>query len=195
MRVIAGKYRSRVLTAPDGLGTRPTSDRLRETMFNILAARMELDGCRFADLYAGTGAVGIEAISRGAGHTWFGENGAPALLCLRKNLLALKVSGAEYTVEEKGVGALLGRFEKLGLGMDVVFVDPPYDAKDEYAATLTGLGRPGRMNAGGMVVVEFGTKAKFELAERYGGLERTRVYKQGESSLAFYGLGGKAEPV
>src|SRR5580692_2606030 len=71
MRVIAGTYRSRLLVAPKGTGTRPTSDRLRETLFNILAARVP--GCRFADLYAGTGAVGIEAISRGAAQTWFAE--------------------------------------------------------------------------------------------------------------------------
>src|SRR4029077_15434445 len=80
MRVIAGTYRSRQLSAPRGMKTRPTSDRLRETLFNILAPRLE--GCRFVDLYAGTGAVGIEAISRGAEHVWFAENAEPALAAL-----------------------------------------------------------------------------------------------------------------
>ena len=76
MRVIAGTYRSRQLVAPKGTGTRPTSDRLRETLFNILSPR--IPGCRFADLYAGTGAVGIEAISRGAAQVWFAEKAEPA---------------------------------------------------------------------------------------------------------------------
>ncbi len=82
MRVIAGTFRSRQLSAPRGTQTRPTSDRLRETLFNILAPRLE--GCRFVDLYAGTGAVGIEALSRGAAHVWFAENAEPALAALRQ---------------------------------------------------------------------------------------------------------------
>ena len=95
MRVIAGTYRSRQLIAPRGIQTRPTSDRLRETLFNILAPR--LDGCRFVDLYAGTGAVGIEALSRGASHVWFAENAEPALASLRQNLAALKIRPRLYT--------------------------------------------------------------------------------------------------
>src|SRR5487761_781431 len=106
MRVIAGMYRSRQLIAPRGLETRPTSDRLRETLFNILASR--LDGCRFVDLYAGTGAVGIEALSRGAAHVWFAENAEPALASLRANLAALKIARG-FTLEPRGVGAMLQR--------------------------------------------------------------------------------------
>src|SRR6478672_9648598 len=106
MRVIAGKYRSRSLTAPRGDKTRPTSDRLRETLFNILAPRME--GCQFADLYAGTGAVGIEALSRGAAHVWFTEKADPALSAIRTNLRELKICGG-FTIEDRGTGALLER--------------------------------------------------------------------------------------
>ena len=102
MRVIAGTFRSRQLVAPRGMQTRPTSDRLRETLFNILAPR--IDGCRFVDLYAGTGAVGIEALSRGAAHVWFAENAEPALASLRQNLAALKISQG-FTLEDRGVGA------------------------------------------------------------------------------------------
>ena len=90
MRVIAGTYRSRQLTAPRGTETRPTSDRLRETLFNIIALR--IPNCRFADLYAGTGAVGIEAISRGAAHVWFTEKSEPALAAIRANLKTLKIT-------------------------------------------------------------------------------------------------------
>ena len=106
MRVIAGTYRSRSLLAPRGAATRPTSDRLRETLFNILAPRVE--GCRFADLYAGTGAVGIEALSRGAAHVWFAERAAPALAAIRANLKALQITQG-LALEERGAGALLER--------------------------------------------------------------------------------------
>src|SRR5580692_3724643 len=101
MRVIGGTHRSRILLAPRGTDTRPTSDRLRETLFNILAPR--IPDCRFADLYAGTGAVGIEAISRGAAHVWFAEKAEPALAAIRANLKALKI-GRCYTIEEKSTG-------------------------------------------------------------------------------------------
>ena len=104
MRVIAGTYRSRPLTAPRGMATRPTSDRLRETLFNVLAPRIE--GARFADLYAGTGAVGIEALSRGAAHVTFVENSAAAIAALRANLSALKIHSA-FQLEQRSVPAAL----------------------------------------------------------------------------------------
>src|SRR5260370_18595573 len=103
-RVIAGTFPPRPLSAPRGMQTRPTSDRLRETLFNNLAPR--LDGCRFVELYAGTGAVGIEALSRGAEHVWFAENAEPALAALRQNLSALKINRG-FTLEDRGVGAML----------------------------------------------------------------------------------------
>src|ERR1700728_579922 len=106
MRVIAGTYRSRQLTAPRGMETRPTSDRLRETLFDILAPR--IPGCRFADLYARTGAVGIEAISRGAKQVWFAEKAAPALAPIRANLKTLKIASG-CAIDERGTGALLER--------------------------------------------------------------------------------------
>src|SRR6202022_4447997 len=137
MRVIAGTYRSRLLEAPRGTATRPTSDRLRETLFNILAPR--LDGCRFVDLYAGTGAVGIEALSRGAEHVWFAENAEAALAALRQNLSALKVNRG-FTLEDRGVGAMLQRLGKLSQPIDIVFLDPPYEAEEEYTGTLNFFG-------------------------------------------------------
>jgi 16S rRNA (guanine966-N2)-methyltransferase len=184
MRVIAGTYRSRPLAAPRGLDTRPTSDRLRETLFNILSPR--LDGCRFVDLYAGTGAVGIEALSRGAAHVWFAENAEPALASLRGNLAALKISSG-YTVESRGVGAVLQKLAKLTQQIDLVFLDPPYEAEAEYAGTLSFLGSArGRemLAPDALVIVEHTKKAK--LAGRYGGLEHTRLVKQGDATLSFF---------
>jgi len=184
MRVIAGTYRSRQLAAPRGLQTRPTSDRLRETLFNILAPRTV--GCHFVDLYAGTGAVGIEAISRGAEHVWFAENAEPALASLRQNLATLKISRG-FTLEDRGVGAMLQRLSKLTQPIDVVYLDPPYEAEDEYSGTLNFFGSVrGRtiLSADALVIAEHSSKAK--LAERYGVLEHTRLLKQGDAALSFF---------
>ncbi|MEO8737520.1 MAG: 16S rRNA (guanine(966)-N(2))-methyltransferase RsmD [Edaphobacter sp.] len=184
MRVIAGTYRSRQLIAPRGLETRPTSDRLRETLFNILSSR--LDGCRFVDLYSGTGAVGIEALSRGAAQVWFAENADPALASLRGNLSALKISHG-FTLEPRGVGAVLQRLGKLAQKIDIVYLDPPYEAEAEYAGTLNFLGSiRGReiLAPDALVIAEHSSKAK--LATRYGALEHTRLLKQGDAALSFF---------
>lgn len=184
MRVIAGTYRSRPLAAPRGLDTRPTSDRLRETLFNILSLRLE--GCRFVDLYAGTGAVGIEAISRGAAHVWFAENADSALASLRANLAALKITSG-YTVESRGVGAVLQKLGKLTQQIDLIFLDPPYEAEAEYAGTLSFLGSArGRemLAPDALVIVEHNKKMK--LAARYGALKHTRLVKQGDATLSFF---------
>jgi 16S rRNA (guanine(966)-N(2))-methyltransferase RsmD len=201
MRVIAGSFRSRQLIAPRGTGTRPTSDRLRETLFNILAPRVA--GCRFADLYAGTGAVGIEAISRGAEQVWFAEKAVPALAAIRANLKVLKIARG-FAIEERGTGALLERLakaaEKAGLVaaesvegartsnlFDLVYIDPPWEAEAEYANTLHLLGSArGRLMLapGALVVAEHSSKAM--LAERYGELAQTRTLKQGDAALSFY---------
>ena len=184
MRVIAGTFRSRQLLAPRGTATRPTSDRLRETLFNILAPR--ISGCRFVDLYAGTGAVGIEAISRGAAHVWFAENSEPAIASLRANLAALKIAHG-YTLEDRGTGALLQRLAKLTTPLDVVFLDPPYEAEAEYEGTLSFFGSVrGRqlLSSEALVVAEHNSKA--QLAQRYGALHHTRLLKQGDASLSFY---------
>jgi 16S rRNA (guanine966-N2)-methyltransferase len=186
MRVIAGTFRSRQLSAPRGMQTRPTSDRLRETLFNILAPR--LGGCRFVDLYAGTGAVGIEAISRGADHVWFAENAEPAVAALRQNLSALKISHG-FTLEDRGVGAMLQRLGKLPQPVDLVFLDPPYEAEGEYEGTLNFFGSVrGRtvLAPRGLLIAEHSSKGK--LAARYGALEHTRLVKQGDAALSFFGF-------
>jgi 16S rRNA (guanine(966)-N(2))-methyltransferase RsmD len=204
MRVIAGSFRSRQLIAPRGTGTRPTSDRLRETLFNILAPRVA--GCRFADLYAGTGAVGIEAISRGAEHVWFAEKADSALAAIRGNLKVLKIARG-FTVEARGVGALLERLAKVvqkassaatesaegaraGDLLDLVYLDPPWKAEAEYANTLHLLGSArGRLMLapGALIVAEHNCKT--QLADRYGELVQTRTLKQGDAALSFYAVG------
>src|ERR1700690_760826 len=132
MRVIGGEFRSRRLVSPPGLDTRPTPDRLREALFNILAPRIE--GAIFADLYAGTGAVGIEALSRGAARAIFVERKHAAVRLIHENLQSLGIE-ARAKVHEGRVTSILPRFEA-----DIVFLDPPYPLENEYAAVLALLG-------------------------------------------------------
>jgi 16S rRNA (guanine966-N2)-methyltransferase len=183
MRVIAGVFRSRPLEAPRGTATRPTSDRLRETLFNVLAPR--IPGARFADLYAGSGAVGIEAISRGAEHVWFAESSPAATTAIRGNLAKLKIGGG-YSVEDRSVAHLLRSLIKAQRLLDIVFLDPPYEAAEEYSGTLSLLAREHAavLAPGAVVVVEHQKKAP--LAEKYGALEQTRVLKQRDVVLSFY---------
>lgn len=184
MRVIAGAYRSRILTAPPGTATRPTSDRLRETLFNILGPR--ISGSRFADLYAGTGAVGIEALSRGAAHTFFSEKAPAALKSLKTNLANLGIASS-YTLEDRGTTQLLARLLKLE-PLDLIFLDPPYDDDEAYTQTLGFLGSPAHASLlapDALVLAEHATKG-FQPLPTYGQLTRTRVYKQGDTTVSFY---------
>jgi 16S rRNA (guanine966-N2)-methyltransferase len=185
MRIIAGSLRSRTLQAPPGLATRPTSDRLRETLFNVLAPRIE--GAELLDLYAGSGAVGIEAISRGAARVVFVERAAPALKVLRANLARLEIKEG-YEVQAGSVSAFLGRG---GGGFDVVFLDPPYDAEAEYAVTLGLLGGAAweLLRRGAAVIAEHRRKEK--LNESYGALKRMRLLEQGDAALSFYSIDTK----
>ena len=182
MRIIAGSYRSRPLTAPAGLATRPTSDRLRETLFNVLAPRIA--GARSLDLYAGSGAVGLEALSRGAAHVDFVERADPALRVLRANLARLGIT-AGFRIHSASVAAALLKL-KSGPAFDLVFLDPPWDAAKEYEATLSLLGSAtsGLLAPGAQVIAEYGKKER--LADRYGALSRTRLLNQGDAALSFY---------
>ncbi|MGA8090019.1 MAG: 16S rRNA (guanine(966)-N(2))-methyltransferase RsmD [Terracidiphilus sp.] len=185
MRVIAGTLRRRMLEAPAGLGTRPTSDRLRETLFNVLAPRME--GARFLDLYAGSGAVGIEAASRGAANVVLVERAEPALKVLGANLEKLGLRGG-VRVEAVSAGAFLRRVRPEGslLRFDVVFLDPPYEAAEEYATAMGLLGGAAVSLLGEDAVVIAEHRRKQKLEDGYGTLRRVRVLEQGDAALSFY---------
>jgi 16S rRNA (guanine(966)-N(2))-methyltransferase RsmD len=196
MRIIAGQFRSRTLQAPAGLGTRPTSDRLREALFNVLAPRIQ--GAAFLDLYAGSGAVGIEALSRGAATAVFVERAPAALAALRANLASLGIAEG-FRIHSGSAGGWLRKAEtRPGAGtqpgpsqaFDLVFLDPPYEAAEEYAAALGLLGGAASMllNPGALVIAEHRGKggSQERLEERYGALERTRLLVQGDAALSFY---------
>jgi 16S rRNA (guanine(966)-N(2))-methyltransferase RsmD len=185
MRVIAGKYRSRVLKSLKGPALRPTSDRLRETLFDVLGRSVE--GSRFLDIFAGTGAVGIEALSRGAAHVVFIENHPPAAKLIRENLASLGIgSSAEVICGDalKSLEKMVSRFASSFPIFDFVFLDPPYASEAEYSDVLAFLGASRMLSANALVVAEH--RRKFELPEIAGALRHCRVLRQGDAALSFY---------
>ena len=180
MRVIAGKYKRRILAAPKGQTTRPVPDRLKESVFNILTPW--LGEARVLDLCAGTGAMGIEALSRGASWATFVDSWDGAIKVLKQNLKNLGVDEG-YDVMARDALTALNRLSQAGETFDFIFFDPPY-ASNLYQATLEELGRNALVTSGGQVLVMH--HAKNALAEGYGRLRRGRQLQQGENILSFY---------
>ena len=176
MRVIGGEFRSRVLKSVPGLDTRPTPDRLREALFNVLAPRIA--GAVFADLYAGTGAVGIEALSRGASRAIFVEYSRAAVNVIRENLRSL---GLEARAQVRQ-GRVLAMIEKIEA--DILFLDPPYALEKEYAQALELLGSRASGLVGALVIAQHDRRSNLE--KSYGALHRTRELKHGDNVLSFY---------
>lgn len=187
MRVIGGTYRGRVLRAPSGPAIRPTSDRLRETLFNILGPRIE--GSRFLDLCAGSGAVGIEAISRGAADAVFIELSRRACAAIEANLTQLGIR-SEATIVNRGAIAALERLAGDSRLFDLVFFDPPYAAQ-VYDQVVDQLGSGELLSPGAIVVVEH--RARNPMKPRYGKLQKFRELKQGETALSMYDLAASVE--
>ena len=185
MRVIAGTYRSRILKSLKGRALRPTSDRLRETLFNVLGP--DVAGSRFLDLFAGTGAIGIEALSRGAVEVVFIENHAPAAALIRRNLESIGVrKGATVLAADVVRGLEKLASEKRGetCCFDFIFLDPPYDSANDYARVLESLGSGNLLSPSGLVIAEH--RRNFDLPDGMGALQCYRVLKQGDAALSFY---------
>lgn len=172
MRVIAGEFRSRKLLSLPGMDVRPTPDRLRETLFNILQG--EIEDAVFVDAYAGTGSVGIEALSRGARHVIFLEKDREAVEVIKQNLAALRIGSRARVL--RGLASTL----LTSLDADMVFADPPYPKEREYQAVLDALEeKPPKL-----LVLQHA--ARFHPAASAGDLNAVRALKQGENALTFY---------
>ena len=181
MRVIAGKYKSRRLAAPSGMQTRPTSDRLRETLFNVVAPG--IDDSVWLDLFAGSGAVGIEALSRGARSVYFVDSAVAAARAIRKNLHTLEIDeGIE--VIERDASTALRMLDSQAVICDFIFLDPPYRKMGDYEQVLGFLSQSRLLSLGGQVIAEH--DKHFDPGNEFGSLRRHRSLRQGDAVLSFY---------
>ena len=184
MRIIAGKFRSRPLKSLKGMALRPTSDKLRETLFNVLGT-MVTDSC-FLDLFAGTGAVGIEALSRGAREAIFVEKHAPATALIKKNLESLEIRKGARVFTSDALQALKRLVEETAASarVNILFLDPPYAEKEQYVSVLAFLGSANLLAENAVVIAEH--QRSLDLPETFGKLERVRVLRQGDAALSFF---------
>ena len=176
MRIITGQWKGRRLQAPAGQATRPTSDRLRETLFNVLA---DVEGARVLDGFAGTGAIGLEALSRGAAQATFIERDPRVITVLNRNISACDAANACVIIRDDFVRA--ARRADFHAAFDLVVVDPPYDVAD--VATIADAAA-GALAPGGQLVFEHSRRRDSPAAAE--NAARTRVLVAGDSALSFY---------
>ena len=182
MRVIAGIYKGRRLKTLEGLSVRPTSDRMRETIFNILTPRIE--GARFADVCAGSGAIGIEALSRGAGHVTFIESSLKAARVISDNLRACGIRRDYRMINRDAIRALKNLASEKAQ-FDVIYFDPPYNS-DIYTPVMWVIARHDLLAENGIVIVEHHRQSP--LQANYDQLRPYRQLEQGETHLTFFGI-------
>lgn len=185
MRVIAGEYRRRILRSLAGIETRPTADRLRETLFNVLCSGdpAGLADSTWLDLYAGTGAVGIEALSRDARMVHFVESSNAAAEVIAANLKSLGIVHG-FQIMKVDARKALRQLEAAQSILDFIFLDPPYSMQDEYAKTLTALAESKLLHERSIVIAEH--EKKFDPGEKFGKLLRYRKLVQRDAALSFY---------
>ena len=180
MRIIGGEYRSRIINMPKGADIRPTQDRVRESVFNILA---DVHDKRVLDLFAGSGAYGIEALSRGAGHATFVENNSRCLAIITSNMESLEMPEARYDVMRSSVTSALERFAKDGEKFDIIFVDPPYH-KDMAKKCLIYIDYSDILSLTGLVVIEHFKSDSLET--ELDSLIPQKEYKYGDTVISVY---------
>jgi 16S rRNA (guanine(966)-N(2))-methyltransferase RsmD len=184
MRIISGQNRGQRIQTLKGAQLRPTSDQMRETLFDVLGPGVR--DSVFLDAYAGSGAVGLEALSRGAKEVVFVEYHRAASDLIRRNLAALKMEDGFYLMNTKVLSAI-ERLDEEGSRFDFIFLDPPYSEAREYHQVLRQLGRSRLLTPTSLVIAEH--SRYFFLEEHYNRLARIRTIRHGDAQLTFYRLG------
>ncbi len=181
MRIVSGSYRGRRLKTLSGGALRPTSDQVRETIFDVIGERIR--GASFLDLYAGSGAVGLEALSRDADRVVFVEHHRPAAEVIRQNLAALEIRSG-FRVIVSTTETAIGRLASEGEKFDFIFLDPPYAEIGEYHFTLRACSRSGILAPAAYLLAEHSRHCRLE--DQYGLLIRSRLLRHGDSQLSIY---------
>jgi 16S rRNA (guanine(966)-N(2))-methyltransferase RsmD len=190
MRIVGGEWGGRRLVAPKGRGTRPTLEMVREAIFDVLGTRV--NGARVLDLFAGSGAMGFEALSRGARHVTWCDQEARAGEAIRENVNRLGLPPVRYAIIQAEALVALRRLARKGIAFDLVFVDPPYEA-GIYDETLLEISLRDLMVPGGLVVVEHAKR--IEVSPVFGRLVRQRERRYGESCVSYYRSEGSRKAV
>ena len=182
MRIIAGEARGRPIEAPSGLLTRPTLDRVRENMFNMI--QYEVPGSSVLDLFAGSGSMGLEAMSREAGYTVFVEQAKPVVRIIEENIRGTGLKDLPHAVLAQNVLAAIPALKQKGETFDIIYVDPPFTVDELFEETMEALQDGALVAEAGEVVIR--TRTGRPLAERFGVLEKVRLKTYGESQVHFY---------
>lgn len=174
MRVIAGKARRLPLVTPEGKDTRPTTDRIKETLFNII--QDEVPGCMFLDLFSGSGGIGIEALSRGAKQAYLVEFGKEPLRCIRANLAKTRLT-EDAVVLPVEVTYAISKLEHMGQTFDIIYADPPY--QKEFEAKIADLlAHSGIVKEDTLVIIESALDTEVDYVdEEFYEIERIKEYK------------------
>jgi 16S rRNA (guanine966-N2)-methyltransferase len=181
LRIVAGDWGGQRIQAPRGRGTRPTSEKVRAAVFNVLAHHMPLEGIEVWDLFAGSGAMGIEALSRGARHASFVESDARAAAAITANLLRLKAAAGRYTVVPAKVERWLGH-PRAGASPSLILIDAPYRTP-EGGQTLERLAALPEVPAGAVVVLE---RAREADSRAFPALELWQSKRYGDTEVEFF---------
>ena len=183
MRIIAGKARGRAIKAPEGRETRPVTDMIRESLFNIW--QFDIEGADFLDLFSGSGCMGLEALSRGAARVAMVDASPVAVRVIKENLAKTGLASEPNEVLKADVLDAIGRFKRTRRTFDVIYVDPPFTMPELYGPVMEALGDAALLKSGGELAIRSASK-RMELPERVGDLERVREKRYGASTVSFY---------
>jgi len=181
MHVIAGKAKGRALAAPKGFQTRPITARIKEALFNVWQTRIV--GANFLDLFAGSGSIGIEAMSRGAEKVVFVERSRKAVEVIKKNLAVCNFTDG-YEIQQGDVFKKLMRLRETGCLFDLIYLDPPFTVRELFLPVLEALSQSAILAYGGAIAIR--TPKEMELPEQIAGLKRTKLKRYGISSVHFF---------
>lgn len=190
MRIIAGKARGRAIKAPEGRETRPVTDMIRESLFDIW--QFDIEGAQFLDLFAGSGCMGLEALSRGAAKATMVDAAPTAVRIIRDNLVKTGLDSAPNEVLKSDVIEAVGRFKRTRRTFDIVYVDPPFTMPELFPPVMEALGDGSLLKEGGVLAIRSETK-RLEMPESVGSLERVREKRYGVSTVSFYRVAVPAE--
>ena len=182
MRIIAGKARSRKIVAPEGFNTRPVTDKIRESLFNIW--QTEIYGARFLDLFSGSGCMGLEALSRGAKHVVMVDNSNDAIKVIKQNLKSTGLAEDSHEVLREDVFGSINRLQGRGEKFDIIYIDPPFTVDEIFIPVMEAVGASSLLCEDGLVAIR--TLDKKEMPDEFGGLIKYREKRYGLSTVHFY---------